>query len=132
MTNETLIAVYGTLRQGNGNHNYFLRKDPVSTIEVPGFKMYSLFSFPGIKRASDSDTIVAELYWVNDEELSSINGLEGYTPGSNNNSFYDRISIDTELGPAYIYLYLGGVSEDNLIESGDWNDRNTIEAINYY
>ena len=82
--------------------------------------MVSLGGFPGVIE-NGKTPIVIEVYSVDENTLANLNRLEGYQEGRKDN-FYDRISIDTSHGEAYMYV----LSEDyldrhELVESGDWS-----------
>lgn len=117
--NKVLIAVYGTLRQGFGNHRLINNAELMGTFKTePEFSLYNLGGFPGLKQ--DGKTAVTmEVYAVNDQEARSVDRLEGYTPGGDN-YFYDKIDIETPWGNAGVYIYMGGVREESFIESGDY------------
>lgn len=85
--------------------------------------MVSLGGFPGVIE-NGKTPIVIEVYSVDENTLANLNRLEGYQEGRKDN-FYDRISIDTSHGEAYMYV----LSEDyldrhELVESGDWSKYN--------
>jgi len=116
------VAVYGTLRQGQGNHR-LLNQDPVKHIEVAGFKMYSLGGFPAIQTSENSkDVIKAELYEVDDSTLRDLDRLEGYDrTQTTTNTFYDVQVIDVDGDKVDIYTMPNReFSESSRIENGDW------------
>jgi len=117
-----LIAVYGTLRKGNGNHRLIENADYKGTYTTePIYNLYSLGGFPGLKEGGKT-AVVMEVYAVNAEEARRVDGLEGYYPGETP-TFYDKINIDTPYGKAGVYTYVRQPSESSLIESGDWMNR---------
>ena len=114
-----LMAVYGTLRKGNGNFKYFLKdKKCLGTIKVEGFKMYNLGFYPCIVPTKNKkDIITVEVYKLDDEKdkdtINSINGMErgaGYLIGE----------VETKFGKA-LYYYYPYIPESECIEHGDWN-----------
>lgn len=115
-----LVAVYGSLRKTMGNHNHFLSdsiyKGTFST--EPEYTLYSLGPYPGLKE-NGNHSVVMEVYEVTHTVLSKLNSLEGYYPNKES-TFYDRITIDTPWGKAYTYIYVNKISEDSIVESGDW------------
>ena len=93
-----LVAVYGSLKQGYGNHR--LLDDSIFKGEEetkPEYTMYSMGGFPCITEGGDT-SIHAEVYRVDTNVFSRLYMLEGYP------SFYDRKQIDTQYGKAWIYL----------------------------
>jgi len=128
---SVLYAVYGTLRRGHGNHNYYLSGDKaeyLGTMQTDGsYTMFSMGGFPGVARGGTTP-ITVEIYRVTDESvMRRVNGLEGYSGvrGSDAN-WYDTTDIQTEWGLANMF------TQDSLlgnpryaarrIESGDWNN----------
>lgn len=125
------ILVYGTLRKGN-HANWSLKKATfLSEVRVPGFDMFSLGHFPGIKKRPDNKLgIVGEIYEIPDEEvdniISHLDYYEGYFPDNKARSLYLREEIDVEGHPTMLYVYNGQVEEKWVepIASGDWKDAN--------
>lgn len=109
-----LLAVYGTLKQGNGNHDHFLGDAKlVGKGVISGFDMYHLGGFPGIVKGEG--TIQVELY--DEYNLGPIDSLEG------EGSLYKRTVVTTEQGvECYVYVLLRTqyLQEDRKIESGCW------------
>lgn len=116
---KKLIAVYGTLRKGFGNHRLIQNADYLGTFKTePIYNLYSLGGFPGLKNNGDT-SVVMEVYAVTDEEAYHVDCLEGYTPGQPA-YFYDKQDIETPWGTAGVYIYVNSISEDRKIESGDF------------
>ena len=115
-----LVACYGSLRRGMGNHHYYLSESEYKgtfTTE-PEYTLHSLSYYPGLK-LNGNHSIVMEVYEVNEDTLKNLNRLEGYYPGEKS-TFYDRIEIDTPWGKAFTYIYVNELSKDSIVESGDW------------
>lgn len=121
MKDETkLVAVYGSLRKGFGNH--YLLKDSKYLGEYdtePIYDMYSISSFPGLVTGGNT-SIKMEVYEVSKEVLRRLNGLEGFIADHHVNNLYNRISIPTPYGDAYTYIYNCSVVTKVKVESGDW------------
>ena len=115
-----LVAVYGSLRRGMGNHQYYLSsseyKGTFST--EPEYTLHSLSYYPGLKLDGNT-SIVMEVYEVDEETLKNLNRLEGYRPGETS-TFYDRIEINTPWGRPFTYIYVNKLSKESIVESGDW------------
>lgn len=113
-----LVSVYGTLRRGFGNNKLLKNSEFLGETEISGFSMYSLGGFPGIIiDKSNTKNIKIELFKVTQEELNSLDRLEGYP------DFYDRMLVHTEYGDSYIYFLHSKNRYHNelpLVESGDW------------
>lgn len=122
-----LVATYGSLRASMYNHPHYLAtsecKGTFST--EPEYTLHSLGSFPGLK-LNGNTSIVMEVYEVDEGTLKRLNQLEGYHPNEEP-TFYDRIEIDTPWGKAFTYIYVNKLSEDSIVESGDW-----VEYANEY
>lgn len=76
--NTTRVGVYGTLKQGHGNHR-LLEHVPRSGVGfVSGHRLYqSGIPFLVADKTSEYDVLV-ELYDVDDETLSRLDSLEGH------------------------------------------------------
>lgn len=109
------VAVYGSLKKGYGNHYLLTESKLLGKDYLSGWTMISLGSFPGIYRGPDE--IHVEIYEVTDEELASLDRLEG-TP-----TFYRRAPVVTAYGEAWIY-YLSKSKYSQLgyskVEGGLW------------
>lgn len=118
------IAVYGTLRAGFGNHR--LMED--STLVGSGLtkEKYTMYAsgIPYVDKDEPTSRIRVEVYDVKDEDLPSIDSLEGHP------SWYRREEIPVELDngeevDAWLYFMPGvGKNSGNLtkIESGDYTE----------
>lgn len=110
------VAVYGSLRQGMGNHRlleegkaWYHGKD-----KLDGFIMYSLGGFPCVRSVfPEGNEIVVEVYEVDDETFARLDVLEGFP------SFYDRKKVSTKYGDAWIYTIEREKSRP-VVEGGDW------------
>ncbi len=114
MPNTQLVAVYGSLKKGYGNHSLLESSELKGITETsPSWTMYDLGSFPGI--VPGHTNIHIEVYEVNQETFQRLDMLEGYP------SFYDRKEIETKYGSAWIYFL---AEKDNymqsIVEHGIW------------
>lgn len=124
MKKRNLVAVYGSLLSGLGNHHWmkalgeehYELKGEV-TLET-GFELFPLGGYPGIQEGDHP--LVVEVYAVTDELLRGpLDGLEGYTEGRTP-TFYDRRTIDTPFGKTFIYYFVRGREGRPIIEDGNW------------
>lgn len=109
-----LVAVYGSLRKGMGNHAVIsqdLNRQHLSTERIKGWDMYSYGAFPYISPGEGS--IVVEVYDLAERTLEQLDRLEGYP------YFYDRTRVETSQGPAWIYFINQG-SNNRPVKNGDW------------
>lgn len=122
-----LVAVYGSLRQNMGNHRLLENADFMGTMKTdPVFTLHSLGGFPGLKTGGTT-AVTVEIYKVNETEARRIDQLEGYTPGEPA-YFYDKMYIDTPFGTAGIYTYVKELSQESIVESGDWTEFRTSKS----
>jgi len=119
---KILVAVYGSLRQDMGNHRLLENANYLGEFKTePVFSLYSLGGYPGLKE-NGKTSITMEVYEVTPEQARRVDALEGYNPESSNNTFYDKIFIDTPYGKAGTYIYVPNTNRLTLVESGDWRE----------
>lgn len=102
------IAVYGTLKRGNGNYNYLLKGKSKFLGQFktnPQFTMYSLGGFPAVVPKGNT-SITVEVFEVDDHVKASVDSLEGYSGTRNSpHNWYDTISLDTPWGESEMYIF---------------------------
>lgn len=118
------IAVYGTLREGYGNHGYVRNATKIGIGTTK--EKYTMFAsgIPFVDKATPTSTIVVEVYDVSDEDMPSVDRLEGHP------YVYKRESIDVimengEEVQAELYFYPVTASRERgltLVKSGDYTD----------
>lgn len=120
---QKLVAVYGSLLKGLGNHRLIEKSKLVGTGKVHApFKMYSLGGFPAIVPSEEVDIeVVTEVYSVDTGTFERLDALEGYP------SFYDRkvvpVKLDDtdEIVECWIYFQHEEPSYSyGLVEDNDW------------
>jgi gamma-glutamylcyclotransferase (GGCT)/AIG2-like uncharacterized protein YtfP len=122
------ILVYGSLRKGFHNHRLMERigAEFQSELHVPGFDMYSLGAFPGVKEnPANGQGVEAELYSFPDEGLRQLDGLEGYYEDAPERSMYLRKEVEVDKGVfAIIYVYNGRIDTSwvDPVPTGNWKD----------
>ena len=113
------VAVYGSLRQNLHNHGVLGGAKLLGTFNSkPEYSLYALGGFPGLKPKGKT-SVVMEVYEVNEQQARNVDALEGYREGGNN-TFYDKLPIETPFGEAGVYVYVPDVRPDRLVKSGDW------------
>jgi len=102
------VFVYGTLKQGYGNNEYFLGGSEYLGPAVTGradYDMVSLGGFPGVL-SDGENAILGEVYKVDEATLARLDSLES------NGSLYQREQIrcytveGDELWGVWIYIFL--------------------------
>ena len=115
---SNLVAVYGSLREGFGNHRILEGSEKLGTHWVPGYEMFSLGAFPGVRKGHTH--VFTEVYAVDKPTMERLDLLEGYR-GEGERNFYDRVEVDTPHGKAYMYTLEGDdYKQSDLVESGNW------------
>lgn len=110
-----LVFVYGTLRQGESNHELLIGSELLGLFETePQFSLSNLGDYPGL--GDGHDRIVGEVYRINDHTLRQLDILE------DEGVEYRRETIETSFGLAWYYIYQGQYP-GKLIKSGNWIDR---------
>lgn len=128
MKDTVLVAVYGSLLSGLGNHGRMVAAEGELVGETqldPSFTMVSLGGFPGLIRGGNISPKV-EVYRVKNENMPILNRLEGFHGPDDPNNFYNRIEVDTEFGKAFVYTLDDDYRNRPIVESGDW--RNYLEV----
>lgn len=84
-----LVMVYGSLKEGFGNHRLLIGQEFLGTFETadPEFFMISLGAFPGVHKGG-SGRILGEVYRVDEDCFRSLDALEG------NGYFYTREEVN--------------------------------------
>lgn len=125
---QELVIVYGTLRQGYGNHRLIEQSGLgyVGTDKVDGFEMFPVGhgAFPFVREAGQGNKVVVEVYCAHSPRhlaaaMQRLDRLEGYP------HMYNRKLVQTETGLiGWIYFdsdfHFG--TNGKKVESGDWND----------
>ena len=125
MTDKTIVAVYGSLRQGLGNHR-LLDNEGVEFLgrgeTVSKASMVSMGSFPAITQPSSEGgdyPIVVEVYAVDEPTFKNLDRLGGYP------NFYNREEVQVVMSEkrivnANIYFISEVTDGRHTLEHGDW------------
>lgn len=123
---HVLIAVYGTLRRGQGNYNAILRDTKSEYLGThrsePKYTMFGRRAgFPVV--TNGKSPITYELFKVTEQEVvNNLHSLESCTgiPGDAK-SWYDIVPINTPAGMAWMYLQHNfDHGPHSVIPTGDW------------
>ncbi len=110
------VAVYGTLREGCSNHLLMADSALLGEDSINGFEMFSAGGFPVVYHTDNDDSIVVEVYDVEEQRLKGqLDSLEGHP------TWYKRERVKTAYGYAWLYVMQDVCyKRGNKIESGDW------------
>ena len=90
------VAVYGSLRKNHYNFNACGEQKYIKTLQLNGYDLFSLGSYPGI--VPGKGTLTVELHEVDEDTLRTIRHMElgaGYRE--------ENINIDGKNAALYIY-----------------------------
>jgi len=113
------VFVYGTLKQGHGNHPALEDCEFLGRSYIEGnYRMVDLGFFPGVVECADGgDTgrIFGEVYKVDEDTLYTLDLIEGHP------DFYERRKVPTQFKNAWVYLLPDSYLERyEPIEDGIW------------
>lgn len=113
------VFVYGTLKQGHGNHRVLGDSPLLTTAKTSAnYTMFNTGGFPAVI-PEGTTTIQGEVYEVDETTFPRLDRLEGYP------RMYDRevITVTDDEGQqhdAWIYLWQYDHSRLPVIEKGEW------------
>jgi gamma-glutamylcyclotransferase (GGCT)/AIG2-like uncharacterized protein YtfP len=83
MSARTSVFVYGTLKRGGSNYSWLAGQHFAGTARTaPGFRLYSLGSYPGmVADPTDTAGVEGELWLVDGDCLRRLDELEGVDEG---------------------------------------------------
>lgn len=115
---KTLLAVYGSLKEGFQNHEFLANSDHIANMKLQGgYTMVDLGPFPGIVLKGNT-SIYVELYQLNDElTLERIDRLEGYP------YFYQKTVVTTPYGEAIMYYLPDTYLKYPVVCNGFWEKK---------
>jgi len=118
--------VYGSLKQGHGNHTILAQSDTAKLVEEattePIYTMYSLGFFPGVVEGGDT-AIIGEIYEVSDAETKRrLDSLEGYYGPDNPHNLYNKETIKINKKNVHIYLFNRNMENSTykIVKTGKW------------
>lgn len=122
----TLVAVYGTLRSGYGNHRWLKDSKFIAVGKTAGKHTMYASGIPFVVEEEPTSQIVVEVYDCTETVIkNSLDVLEGH-PGSYNRRVTDIILENGETVKAWLYFYPGERLNNGWslakVESGDFAD----------
>lgn len=119
------IAVYGTLRQGFGNHRVLGNSKLISSGWTKEKYKLTASGIPFVKKDEPVSNVKVEVYSVTPEQLPTVDALEGYNPNDHEGSWYKRTPIQVKLDNGEeieASIYFGDREGNTLIATGDYAD----------
>ena len=108
------LFVYGTLKRGFSNAFYLKDANYLGEfITRTDYSMYDFGGYPAVSQAGNSG-IAGEVYGINPEHLAATDRLEWYP------DFYQRVTIETIYGEAWMYVVQASLCEGKNTISGNW------------
>ena len=114
---NTLLFVYGTLKQGCSNHAHLAGQTFVATARTPpGYRLYDFGGYPGIVATPEaSEGVVGEVWSVDDAALERLDRFEGVHEGLYRR---ERISLLAPFDRDVVYVYVSELSATGRRELG--------------
>lgn len=111
------VFVYGTLRRGFRAHRFL--KDALfvgTTFTDANYTMYTSVhrDYPRVVTGGNR-SIFGEVFEVSDTVLKELDAYEGVASG-----LYQRKSVKTDLGVAFMYVFNKPTQQFDIIEHGVW------------
>lgn len=133
----TKVFVYGTLKEGHGNHSYLRTSKLIRRAYVPGFLLINTTGFPYALEAEPTDFVIGEVYEVDDKTLENLDSLEGY-PEHYNRVKVNAYELDTLLSgakrqPDEVWIYYIEEDRYQMVETyGTTHEWGFKPTRNYY
>ncbi|MDA7862008.1 gamma-glutamylcyclotransferase [Akkermansiaceae bacterium] len=117
-----LIFVYGALRKGASNDWRMKKARWLGPSEVEG-TLLKIDWYPGLVLGSGG-LVRGEVYEISAELLSELDAFEGIGLEDDRNGEYHRVrkevSLDDTPTEVWIYEWLKGIEDYEVVASGDW------------
>ena len=115
------------------SHNLELLKNSKKLGEFQSLPEFALvkvdFQEEPILLKNYNQSIIFDVYEVNEKELEDLNKYYGFISIHNINNIHHREKIETPFGDAYVFTNNRKLKHVNLIESGDWVDFHSYQSI---
>lgn len=127
---NVLVATYGSLRRGMGNHvvNTYADAEFVGVGKTKDnidiFAYCGGFPSISLKHSDNGKPVVVDIYRTTQDGLEGpYDRLEGYSPTRKSGNFYDRTQVMVEMedgSEVKAWIYHIDSQTGPLVESGDW------------
>ena len=117
---KKLLFVYGTLRQGQGNHRLIQRCEFIGMAATVRAYTMKASGIPFVLKDPPRTHIRGEVYRLDTRELSSVDRLEGHPRNYRREEI--PVLIDGQDFPVSAWIYFHPTGAGELIESGDYED----------
>ncbi|MFI0472080.1 gamma-glutamylcyclotransferase [Halomonas sp. HMF6819] len=114
-----LVAVYGTLKKGLNNAHLLEAAEFVGADTSRVLTLYDVGPYPGAKQR-ESKGIALEVYRINEAMLARLDVLEDHRIDAPDEGEYQRVTLTTRFGPAWVYLYNPDIVDFIAIDEGGW------------
>lgn len=122
------VFVYGTLKQGHGNHPALSEAEFLGRCVLTGnVTLVDLGWYPGLVRdAAEESSVFGEVYRVDESTLDTLDLIEGHP------NFYTRLKMPTEeFKNVWVYTLPDDYLEGNdVVDNGCW--RPEPEEMEFY
>lgn len=116
---DYLVAIYGTLRQGQPNASLMSGAKFLGMDHLPEFSLFNVGAFPAAVESVEG-VLTVEVYQITESVLRRLDQLEGFNPTNREGSYFVRKQVSTAYGKAWLYLFNRSLKMKPKIASGDW------------
>lgn len=119
------IAVYGTLREGYGNHRLLHNCTKVDLGWTDEKYQMTASGIPYVHPTKPLHKVRVEVYDVPEQQLPYVDMLEGYDPNNHEGSWYKRSPINVTLDNGQkmeASIYFNEAIGNTLVATGDFKD----------
>lgn len=115
------LFVYGALRKGASNDWRMKNARWLGPAEVGG-TLVKVDWYPGLV-LGDGGSVIGEVYEVGPDLLRELDEFEGIGADERNGEYHrvrSRVSLAGEITEVWIYEWLKGIEDYEIVKSGDW------------
>lgn len=115
---KSLVFVYGSLRQGMGNHYMMEGTEFIGTAVVNGYRLLDVGAFPAV--IVGEGEVVGEVYEVKEADLARLDRFEGCPSLYVREEAIAKFHGSSECVNVFIYRWNKDASKLRPIKSGDY------------